>query len=300
MEPGEFEGVVGRRLEESTPWWPPLPAAPGRRAERRHRAARRRRLRPVRLLRLGHRDADVRPARRRRAALQQLPHDGAVLADAGLPADRAQPPPQRDGAASSSSRPGFPGYDATMPTANGFLSEVLVAQRVRDVRRRQVAPRAGAGDGDGRAARALAARARVRALLRLPRRRDRPVPPRPRPRQPPGRPAAHAGGGLPPHRGPRRPGDRLPRATCGRARPTGRSSSTSRRARATPRTRCRRRTSTATAAASTTAGTAGARRCSPASRRAGCCRRARGSASGRTGCRRGTRWATTSAGCTPG
>ena len=28
MEPGEFEGVAGRTLEESTPWWPPLPSAP--------------------------------------------------------------------------------------------------------------------------------------------------------------------------------------------------------------------------------------------------------------------------------
>ena len=28
MEPGEFQGVAGRTLEESTPWWPPLPSAP--------------------------------------------------------------------------------------------------------------------------------------------------------------------------------------------------------------------------------------------------------------------------------
>ena len=28
MEPGEFEGVAGRTLDESTPWWPPLPSAP--------------------------------------------------------------------------------------------------------------------------------------------------------------------------------------------------------------------------------------------------------------------------------
>ena len=28
MEPGQFEGIVGRGLEDSTPWWPPLPSAP--------------------------------------------------------------------------------------------------------------------------------------------------------------------------------------------------------------------------------------------------------------------------------
>ena len=28
MEPGEFQGVAGRTLEDSTPWWPPLPTAP--------------------------------------------------------------------------------------------------------------------------------------------------------------------------------------------------------------------------------------------------------------------------------
>jgi len=28
MEPDAFKGVIGRTLDESTPWWPPLPAAP--------------------------------------------------------------------------------------------------------------------------------------------------------------------------------------------------------------------------------------------------------------------------------
>ena len=57
----EFGGTIGRTYEDSTPWWPPLPTGAGRGAERRHRAARRRRLRAVRLLRLRHRHADLRP-----------------------------------------------------------------------------------------------------------------------------------------------------------------------------------------------------------------------------------------------
>ena len=37
---------------------------------------------------------------------------------------------------------GFPGYDATIPPDNGFLSRDPARQRLRDLRRRQVAPRA--------------------------------------------------------------------------------------------------------------------------------------------------------------
>ena len=180
----------------------------GRRAERGDGAARRRRLRPVRLLRLGHRHADVRPPGRRRAALQQLPHDRAVLADARLPADRSQPPRQRDGA-DRRVRLRLPRLRRHDAQGQRVPVRGPRAQRLRHVRRRQVAPGAGAGDGDGGVQGALAARPRLRALLRVPRRRDRPVPPGPRARQPPDRPAAHAGGRLPPHRGPRRPGDRL-------------------------------------------------------------------------------------------
>ena len=65
----------------------------------------------------------------------------------------------------------------------------------------------------------LADRPRLRALVRVPRRRDEPVVSRPRLRQPPGRPAEHAGGGLPPHRRHHRQGARVhPRRQGGRAR----------------------------------------------------------------------------------
>ena len=187
------------------------------RAERGDGAARRRRVRPVRLLRVGHRHADVRPTGRRRAALQQLPHDRAVLADARLPADRSQPPRQRDGA-DRRVRLRLPRLRRDDAEGQRVPVRGPRPQRLRHVRRRQVAPGAGSGDGDGSVPRALAARPRLRPVLRVPRRRDRPVPPRPGARQPPGRPAAHAGGGLPPHRGPRRPGDRLHRRPQGGVR----------------------------------------------------------------------------------
>ena len=79
------------------PWWPPEPRAAGRRAQRAARRARRRRLRPARLLRLRHRHPDPRPPGRRRAALLELPHHRAVLADPGLRAHRPQPPRRRHG-----------------------------------------------------------------------------------------------------------------------------------------------------------------------------------------------------------
>ena len=120
-----FGGMIGRTYEDSTPWWPPLPSAPDGRAQRRARAARRRRLRPVRLLRLRHRHAVLRPPGRRGAALQQLPHHRAVLPDPGLPAHRTQPPLERR---RPRRRPRRRLPRATTPTSrgeNGFLSEIL-------------------------------------------------------------------------------------------------------------------------------------------------------------------------------
>ena len=49
------------------------------------------------LLRRADPDAEHRPDRRRRRALHAVAHDGAVLADALVPADRAQPHAQRHG-----------------------------------------------------------------------------------------------------------------------------------------------------------------------------------------------------------
>ena len=92
-----FGGVIGRYHEESTPWWPRAARAPDGRAQRAARRARRRRLRAARLLRLRHRHAGPRRPRGARPALHELPHHRAVLADPRLPADRAQPPLERHG-----------------------------------------------------------------------------------------------------------------------------------------------------------------------------------------------------------
>ena len=210
----------------------------------------------------------------RRAALQQLPHHRAVLADAGLPADRAQPPRAAGWRASSSSPPASPATTrrCRRPTASCPRSSSAHGYATFAVGKWHLAPAPEMAMGAPRERWPLGRGfERFYGFLG---RRDRPVPPRPRARQPPDRPAAHAGGGLPPHRGPRRPRDRLPRRP---AAPSRRPAVLPLlRARRVPRarTRCRGRTASATAGASTRAGTRGARRSSPASRRAGCCRRA--------------------------
>ena len=68
-----------------------------RRTQRDLHRARRRRLLGDELLRRADRDAEHRPDRRRRRALHAVAHDGALLADALVPADRAQPHAQQHG-----------------------------------------------------------------------------------------------------------------------------------------------------------------------------------------------------------
>ena len=97
------------------------------------------------------------------------------------------------------------------------------------------------------------------------------------------RPPASIAGRLPPHRGPGRPRDRVPRRTCARSTPASRSSCTWRPAPATPRTSRRRAGASATAGGSTSAGTPGASRRSPASFPAAWSRR-------RRRCPRGPDW----------
>ena len=167
---------------------------------------RRRRLRPARLLRLGDRDAEHRPAGGRGPALQPLPRHLGLLGDPGRAAHRAQPPRGRDGR--------HPGGGARVPRLHRADPEVggqpgagAARQRLQHAGGRQVAPGAEERVLRRRPVRPLAARPGLRALLRLPRRRDQPVGARAGPRQHPHRPAVHPGGGLPPHRGPGRPGD---------------------------------------------------------------------------------------------
>ena len=190
--------------------------APRGRAQRGPRRARRRRLRPAGLLRLRHRHPDHRRPGRRRRPPGQLPHHGPVLAHPGLPADRAQPPPQRHGPGGRPGHRAIPGYWGKPPKENGFLSEILRDQRLRHLRRGEVAPHPRGRDPHGGVPGHLAAGPGLRPLVRLPRRA------RPTSSSPPstttttrsGRP--HRRGRLPPERRPGRPGHRV------RGRPAGR------------------------------------------------------------------------------
>ncbi len=241
-----FSGVIGRTADESSPAWPaPMRARKGA-PERAVRRARRHRLRPPRLLRQPDRDAELRRARRRRAALHQHAHHGAVLAEPLVHPHRAQPPQQRRWPASPSSPPAIPGYNGIIPFENGMLSEMLLAHGYNTfmVGKWHLTPsnqETAAGP-----VRPLAARPRVRALLRLPRRRHEPVVSRPRLRQPPGRAAGDA----------RRRATTSPRTwstsrsssspTPSRSTPTSRSTCTCASARRTRRTTCPRSGPTST------------------------------------------------------
>ena len=102
-----------RRVEPGMAGAGPRPEG---RAERAVRRPRRHRLRQAGLLRQPHRDAELRRARRRRPALQQHAHHGAVLAEPLLHRHRAQPPQQRHGRASPSSPPATPATTASCPS----------------------------------------------------------------------------------------------------------------------------------------------------------------------------------------
>ena len=92
----------------------------------------------------------------------------------------------------------------------GRAGDDAEAQRLLDRPVRQVPRGAAVADLAGRAVRRVAlGRRRVRELLRVHRRREQPVLPGALRRHIAGRAGEDARGGLPPHRGPRRPRDRL-------------------------------------------------------------------------------------------
>ena len=115
METPDFQGVIGDDWRDSTPWWPEVPTPPAGRAQRGAGRPRRRGIRPAGLLRIGHRHPDHRRFGRSRGPTDQLPHHRAVLAHPGLPADRAQPSPQRARAGGRPGRRAFPDTTARSP-----------------------------------------------------------------------------------------------------------------------------------------------------------------------------------------
>ena len=273
MEPGEFTGIAGRTLEESTASWPPLPQAP--------EAA------PnvvivllddVGYAQLGCFGSDIATPT----------FDG--LADGGLrysnfhttalcSPTRACLLTGRNHHRSGMGRivefaSGFPGYHATMPKSNGFLSEVLVNHGYATfaVGKWHLAPATEMAMGAPRGRWPLG-RGFDRFYGFLGGETDQYRPD-----------LVHDNHQVDPPRGRRRgttcrriwpTGPSATSPTCAPSHRTDRSSSTSPWAPATRRTTFPRRTGTAVAAASTRDGTSGERRSSLASRPAVCCRRER-------------------------
>ncbi len=269
-----FKGVVNVDIRDSTPDWAPFepPKAPEGAPNVVYIV-----LDDVGFSAMGcyggpDRDAEHRPDRRRRPALHAVAHDGAVLADALLPAHRPQPHAQLHGLHHRGGRSAFPNASGTIPPENGMLSEILGERgwNTYMVGKWHLCPT----DEMNLASTAaqLADRPRLRALVRLPGRRDQPVVSGPGLRQPPGRPAEVAGRGLPPDRRHHRQGASSSSRTPRRSRPTSPSSSTTRRAPAMRRTTCPRSGPTSTRAASTWATRRCASRPWPARRSWASCR----------------------------
>ena len=153
MEPGEFEGVAGRTLEESTPWWPPLPSAPEGAPNVVIVL-----LDDVGYAQFGCYGSDIATPTfdrlaARRPALLELPHDRAVLADPRLPAHRPQPPLATAWPASSSSPPASPATTrrSRRRTGSSPRSSCATGYATFAVGKWHLAP--GDRDGDGQPAR---------------------------------------------------------------------------------------------------------------------------------------------------
>ncbi len=144
------------------------------RTQCRHRADRRRRLRRTEHVRRSHSHANDGPAGAGRPALQQLPHDGAVLADAQRAQDRAEPP-HRQHRLDHGERHRLPRQHRAESEQRGAAGGDAAAQRLQHRRVRQVARNRRLGDQRLGPVRPLAHPPGLRQVLRLHRRRDRPV-----------------------------------------------------------------------------------------------------------------------------
>ena len=119
-------------------------------------------------------------------ALQPVPHDGGLLADADGAAQRPQPPHEQHGRDHRDGH-GVSGQHGAAPEQRGAARRDAAAQRLQHRLLRQE-PRDGALGGQPlRPDRPLADAVRVRRVLRLLRRRDEPVGAVPLPRHEPGR-----------------------------------------------------------------------------------------------------------------
>jgi arylsulfatase A-like enzyme len=119
-----FEGVVGRTLEDSTPWWPPLPRAPEGAPN----------VLVVLLDDVGYAQFGCYGSDIATPTIDRLARDGLRYSNFHTTAlcspTRACLLSGRNHHSNGMARiaemaQGFPGYDATIPHANGFLSEIL-------------------------------------------------------------------------------------------------------------------------------------------------------------------------------
>jgi arylsulfatase A-like enzyme len=125
MDPEHFEGIVGRTLEDSTPWWPPLSGGPDE-APNVVMVL----LDDVGYAQFGCYGSDIATPTFDRLASGGLRYSNFHTTALCSPT-RACLLTGRNHHASGMGRivefsSGFPGYDATMPASNGFLSEILV------------------------------------------------------------------------------------------------------------------------------------------------------------------------------
>src|SRR5215831_17045730 len=125
MEPDSFEGVAGRTLQDSTPWWPPIPAAPAGAPN----------IVMVLLDDVGYAQFGCYGSAMATRPFARLAAGGLRYSNFHTTAlcspTRACLLTGRNHHASGMGRivefsSGFPGYDATMPKANGMLPEILL------------------------------------------------------------------------------------------------------------------------------------------------------------------------------
>ena len=156
------------------------------RAERADRAHRRHGLRHAERVRRADPHADRRAPGAGGAALQPVPHDGGLLADADGAAQRPQPPHEQHG---RDHRDGHrvPGQHGAAPEQRGAARRDAAAERLQHRLLRQEPRDRALGGQPLRPDRPLADAVRVRRVLRLLRRRDQPVGAVPLPRHEPGR-----------------------------------------------------------------------------------------------------------------
>jgi len=125
VEPGEFQCVAGRTLEDSTPWWPPLPTAPEGAPN----------VVVVLLDDVGYSQFGCYGSPMATPTFDRLAANGLRYSNFNTTAlcspTRACLLTGRNHHRNGMGRivefaSGFPGYDATMPKANGMVSEILV------------------------------------------------------------------------------------------------------------------------------------------------------------------------------